>query len=206
MEAYTQHPRSIYAGVKLMARNYGGRMQLTRVGDELRVISHNAYVLVERTVPADFADWEDGKSICFDLTQTAANGIAAITKFSSDASITFEPCPAIPTKGYLAVSAAEYVDHRVDVEVRIAPSLVTENRWLDEGIVGEPCDELNVSDKVLRDAARAVNQVSTLHFDMVEWKLKIHGAEKPIELTCEEKKARVLFMPCRSRLESGANE
>lgn len=203
MRAYIDDSSPIFAGTKLLARNYGGRMQLTRVGDELRVICHNSYVLVERTVPAGFLEWEDGAHVCFDITQRASYEIAAITKDTLAASINITmPLEGMST-GLLAVTTEDSVTHMVDTAVYFTEP-VTLHRWLDEGIEGDPADVLTISDRVLRDAAGALKQVTGWHFNMIEWTMRNHGEGKPIELTCEEQKARVLLMPCRTRLESGA--
>ena len=205
MRVEVNDSRPIFAGTKLMARNYGGRMQLARVGDELRVICHNAYVLVERTVPAVFAEWEDGESICFDINQSAAAVVARVTKDTTWAAIEVaRPADGL-TMGHMTVATLDYVGVQVDVDVRVVDP-ITSHKWVDDGVDGDPIGEILVTDSVLRDAASAASQVTPYHFSMVEWAMRNHGEGKPIELVCDEYQARVLFMPCRSRLESGAGE
>ena len=203
MRLEVNDPRPIFAGAKLMARNYGGRMQLTRVKDELRVLAHNAYVLVERTVPAGkFDGWDDGDSICFDLNQSAAEMVARVTKVSPWAAVEITRPDEGMTVGHLALATLDYVDVQIDVDIRIVDPITT-HKWVDEGVEGDPIGEMLVTDSVLRDAAGAAKQVTPYHFAMVEWTMRNHGEGKPIELVCDEHQARVLFMPCRSRLGAG---
>lgn len=179
----------------IAGQQWDGRMQLERRGEVMVIAGTDNYVYVDVEADAAFCGWDDGDVVAFIATK-------AFMRFCKMAYDWFYHYLHLSlTVEYMPVSSTVTItiSNLDDASNTMAMSLPTNNKRIhaekfDDMPEGQNEGHMAITSSTWREIDKLVNTLG-LRYDA--WVLHDRGPLHAFDLTCKERRARIIAMPTR---------